>query len=123
MQLRDDIPGIPYPGRWGLFGGHLEAGETPQEGLQRELLEEISYSVPKLIKFGCYGDSRVIRHVYHAPLTVSLEQLVLQEGQDLGLLSPEAICQGSSYSTKAAQVRPLGEIHQQILLDFLKAEL
>ena len=28
MQLRDNIPTIAYPGYWGLFGGHLEAGET-----------------------------------------------------------------------------------------------
>jgi len=30
LQLRDNIPGIVYPGHWGLFGGHLELGETPQ---------------------------------------------------------------------------------------------
>ncbi len=33
MQLRDDIPGILYPGLWGLFGGHLELDETPEVGL------------------------------------------------------------------------------------------
>jgi len=37
MQLRDDIPTILYPGVWGLFGGHLEAGESPEIGLKREL--------------------------------------------------------------------------------------
>jgi len=43
MQLRDDIPTILYPGVWGLFGGHLEAGESPEIGLKRELKEEINY--------------------------------------------------------------------------------
>ena len=31
MQLRDEIPGIIAPGCWGLFGGHLDPGETPEQ--------------------------------------------------------------------------------------------
>jgi 8-oxo-dGTP diphosphatase len=30
-----------YPGVWDLIGGHVEAGETPEEALARELQEEI----------------------------------------------------------------------------------
>lgn len=119
MQLRNDIPGILYPGCWGFFGGHLEPGETPEVGMRRELLEEISYSPPQLATFDCYNDAHVIRHIFHAPLTVELNQLVLQEGWDLGLLTPEDIQAGQAYSEVAGQVRPLGEPHQTILLDFL----
>ena len=35
LQLRDNIPGIIYPGHWGLFGGHLEPGETPAVAVER----------------------------------------------------------------------------------------
>ncbi len=123
MQLRDNIPNIIYPGYWAFFGGHLDPGETPEDALKRELLEEISYTPPGLSKFGCYSDSQVLRHVFHAPLTVELDQLVLGEGWDMGILTPEQIRAGSGYSEKAGQVRPLGRPHQQILLDFLDRQL
>ncbi len=119
MQLRDNIPGILYPGCWGFFGGHIEPGETPEEGIRRELLEEISYVPPELVKFDYYRDSQVIRHAFHGPLTVELDQLVLREGWDMGLIAPEQVRAGSSYSEKVGQLFPLGHPHQKILLDFL----
>jgi 8-oxo-dGTP pyrophosphatase MutT (NUDIX family) len=41
MQLRDDRPDIWYPNHWGLFGGGVEVGESPEEALRRELYEEL----------------------------------------------------------------------------------
>ena len=38
MQLRDEIPGIVAPGCWGLFGGHLDPGETPEQAQKRGLV-------------------------------------------------------------------------------------
>jgi len=46
LQLRDDVPGILYPGMIGLFGGHREGSETFLECVVREVHEEISYFVP-----------------------------------------------------------------------------
>ena len=123
MQLRDDIPTILYPGVWGLFGGHLEAGESPEIGLKRELQEEINYEAPSLRHFRCYNDDNLSRYLYHVPLTVGLEKLVQTEGQDLALLPPAAILQGEYHSQKINQTRPLGKIHRQILLDFIEVEL
>ena len=123
LQLRDDISGIIYPGHWGLFGGHIEPGETPDIAVKRELLEEIGYSPPILSKFDCYSDLKVVRHVYHAPLTVELNALVLSEGWDMDLLTPEQIKQGEHYSQKADQVRLLTPLTQRILLDFLDSEI
>jgi 8-oxo-dGTP diphosphatase len=120
MQLRDNIPGIRYPGYWGLFGGHLESGETPEVAVKRELFEEIGYTASIVSEFGCYSEFDVIRHVFHAPLSVELNELVLKEGWDMDLLSPEEIKAGERYSKKAGEVRPLGRPHQQILLDFLE---
>ena len=119
MQLRDEIPTIIYPGHWALFGGHLEKGETPEEAMLRELYEEINYQATNVVKFACYQDTRVIRHVYHAPLTVSIDKLILGEGWDLALLTPEDIERGYGYSEKANQTKPLGKPHRRILLDFM----
>ncbi len=121
MQLRDNIPNILYPGYWGLFGGHMEPGETPDVTVQREVLEEISYKLPSTFaEFGIYPDEGVVRHVFHAPLEVEIEQLVLNEGWDMGLLTPADIHKGSCYSPIAEQSRPLGPVHQRILLDFMQ---
>ena len=53
MQLRDEIPTIVAPGCWGLFGGHLDPDQTPEQTLQRNLRSA---------------------HVFWAELSVSLEQ-------------------------------------------------
>lgn len=42
LQLRDDIPGIFFPGHWGAFGGAINPGESPVEALRRELREELA---------------------------------------------------------------------------------
>ncbi|MEH1902472.1 MAG: NUDIX hydrolase [Nostoc sp.] len=120
MQLRDNIPGILYPGYWALFGGHIEPDETPEVAVKREILEEIGYTLPPFIEFGYYPDERVVRHVFHAPLLMELNQLVLNEGWDMGLLTPEDIRQGNCYSQKAGEVRPLGSVHRRIMLDFME---
>jgi len=120
MQLRDNVPTIVYPGQWAFFGGHLEANEPPAIAVRRELLEEIGYAPDILEPFRIYASDTVVRHVFHGPLTVPIAQLVLTEGWDLGLLSLEDVRRGEGYSAVAGQVRPLGEPHRQILLDFVQ---
>lgn len=118
MQLRDDIEGILYPGKWGLFGGHLELGETPEAGLIREIKEEIDYVVTKPTLFKCYADSNVSRYIFFAPLKTSVTALELHEGWDLDLVPLSSISLGRHYSQKAGEERDLGGIHRRILLDF-----
>lgn len=122
LQLRDNIPNIAYPGHWGLFGGHLDPGETPEIAVVRELQEEICYAVIEVVKFGVYEDDRATRHVFAAPLSVDISELTLLEGWDLGLFTNLEIQQGERFSDRANQIRPLGAIHQRILLDFINAK-
>jgi len=121
LQLRDNIPGIVYPDHWGFFGGHLEAGESPEQALLRELIEEIGYQPPAVYPFRTYETEISVRHVFHAPLLGSTDRLVLGEGADFKLVSVPEIEAGEAYSEVLGQLKPLGNAHRQILLDFIAA--
>ena len=89
MQLRDQKPGIFYPGHWGLFGGAIEKGERPEAALWRELEEELHLapsSIRYLTEFTFdYGSSgRISRYFYEARMSnIPFNKLMLQEGADV----------------------------------------
>lgn len=123
LQLRDDNPNIYWPGQWAFFGGHLEPGEQPEVAMHRELMEEIGYTPSRVTHFcsSSIPETRILRHVFYAPLTVAIESLELNEGMDLGLASPADIHNGKLYSRRIGEIRLISPPHQQILLDFLQS--
>lgn len=118
LQLRDDFDWILYPGQWGLFGGHLEPSETPDQGLRRELAEEIGYTPSTVSFLWTETEATVTRHLFHVPLHCPIASLQLMEGQDLDLVTWDAIATGQVASPKLRQKRSIGAPHQQILQRF-----
>ena len=107
LQLRDDLETIIHPGHWGLFGGHVEPGETAEEAVQRELEEEISWCPPAPLRpwFSDASGTRVV-HVFRGALTVPTTELQLREGQDLRLVTLEELRSGSIWSDHCGEARP-----------------
>ncbi|MBD2104872.1 NUDIX domain-containing protein [Leptolyngbya sp. FACHB-261] len=121
MQLRDDLPNIAWPAHWAFFGGHLEQGENPSVAMRRELLEEIGHAPKQLTLYRSDTTSRaVIRHVFQGTLGVSLDQLCLQEGEDMGLFTPQELRSGALFSQKLGRTRKIAQPHLEILLEILE---
>ena len=71
-----------YPDHWAFFGGHIEDGETPEQAVTREAMEELQYVLarPSLFKIHTSVPDRVI---YVFVEDYSGAKLVLGEGQGM----------------------------------------
>ena len=106
LQLRDFKPSIAFPGVWGGFGGQIEKGESPKLAGCRELKEELGYSPNRISYFRDYHFGKSVAcwrtdvHLYvcYGGLKVPISDLVLTEGQDMGLFSRSEIIEGKLYS-------------------------
>jgi 8-oxo-dGTP diphosphatase len=96
LQQRDDRPDLSYAGCWTTFGGTVEDGETPDEAIRRELLEEIELELPmQLWKVEDYpierdGQKMIVEaYTYVGRIDRPASEITLNEGQALGYFGLE----------------------------------
>jgi 8-oxo-dGTP pyrophosphatase MutT (NUDIX family) len=53
-----------YPGYIAVFGGAIEPGETPEEGMLREIKEELDVAPSEYRLLGVYASPGYLRHVF-----------------------------------------------------------
>lgn len=101
-QLRSQKPGIFYPEHWGLFGGAVDAGECAEDGLKRELLEELALEIDSAeyfteitFNFSFRGLGQIWRRYYLVPLDrKELKWLQLGEGRKMRMFTaPKLLAQ------------------------------
>ncbi len=97
VQERDDKPHISDPGKYSLWGGGVEQGETPEQAAVREVLEEtgVIISIDDLVsltKFKVIGTSATHKdqsgQAYLYAVKIPFETKVkCYEGKDLHRIS------------------------------------
>jgi 8-oxo-dGTP diphosphatase len=94
LQLRDDKSDIPFPNRWGTFGGAIEPGETPEQAIVRELEEELGYELTNFSYLGNFPYDGYEIHMYcKTDPDLRLADLSVKEGQRAEFLSLEEVRQ------------------------------
>lgn len=98
MQLRSRVEGIANPGKWGLFGGHVESGEAPDRGALREVEEELSVHLrpEKLRPITEWSREKGSKRyfLYHYPVSDELDGAELTEGERYAAFWPSQIYLG-----------------------------
>ena len=89
LQHRDDDPAIVEPGKWSLFGGGVDACESPLDAVLREVEEEIGYRLKALRPLIVIEGKRQVYDLYLAAIDAPLDTLQLNEGQGFAYVAPQ----------------------------------
>lgn len=120
LQLRDNKPDIPYPNRWGTFGGQIEEKETPEEAITREIREELGYELSNPEYFGNFPFDGYNIYMYRIiDHNLTLEDVTVKEGQQGRFFSLEEVrgvdCAANSKEIVIAYFKMFHKAHPWIL--------
>lgn len=98
LQQRDANPGIVNPGLISIFGGTIKAKDNLEQGLRRELMEELELNIDKLsvTKLGTFLKTKELDGLdwvinVFIVKNVELENLKLHEGKGFVCDYPEEL--------------------------------
>lgn len=98
LQLRSDIEGIANPGKWGLFGGHINDGESPLQAALREVGEELGIQLRadnlRLVAEMEHPGLPGRYYYFHYRLGREMDQADLREGERYAAFWPSQIYVG-----------------------------
>jgi 8-oxo-dGTP diphosphatase len=93
LFLRDNKPDIPYPDTWDIPGGHVEEGETPEQCIVREILEEMGIEIKGFQLFSETEFDDRIEYTFWVSEEIDIGTIRLTEGQILKWFKREEIYQ------------------------------
>jgi len=98
LQQRDNNPGIVNPGLISIFGGTIKAKDNLEQGLRRELLEELELNIDDLLvtKLGTFLKTKELDGLdwvinVFVVKNVELENLKIHEGKGFVCDYPEEL--------------------------------
>ena len=82
---------VRLPNYWAFFGGGIEMGESPEQALEREILEELSYQVqnPYCLMAQTFREEENENTKYVFVEKYRDQPLQLGEGQAMGWFHPD----------------------------------
>lgn len=91
LFLRDDSPNIKCPNMWDLPGGRIEADETPDQCIVREMKEEIGIDLSGFQLFERHEFFDRTEFTFWKRENLDIERLILTEGQALQWFTREEV--------------------------------
>jgi 8-oxo-dGTP pyrophosphatase MutT (NUDIX family) len=79
-------------GKWGLVGGRVRAAEQPKACLRRELMEELRYEVPNLVKLGDYSHRDENHRVFGCEIPEAVQTFDTDELRAIRWFSYAEVC-------------------------------